>query len=169
MRRYGFLWRSAFTVPAISVESWNRRMAAMPEAPAERHAAKFSGVIPPMARTGILTEAQTSARRSRPCGASIPRFGWRREDGAEENIIGASGGSRPGGCQRVTRNAKQKIGLERLGRLRRHDQTPSVFYTQGVLAEMNAGGSFGESHVEAIIDENTCDDGRLVPLLRNTA
>jgi hypothetical protein len=41
----------------------------MPEAPAEKHAGAFSSVIPPMAKTGIATEVQSWARRSRPWGA----------------------------------------------------------------------------------------------------
>ena len=41
----------------------------MPEAPAEKQEEAFASEIPPMARTGMFTELQTSARRSRPWGA----------------------------------------------------------------------------------------------------
>ena len=49
-------------------ESWNRRMAAMPDAPAWRQVEAFSAVMPPMAKTGMATARQTSVRRVRPCG-----------------------------------------------------------------------------------------------------
>ena len=40
----------------------------IPAAPAARHIAAFSAVIPPMASTGAATERQTSSSRASPCG-----------------------------------------------------------------------------------------------------
>jgi len=56
--------RSARATSSI-LFSWNRRMAAMPAAPAFRHDAAFSRVTPPRARTGIFAR-QASCKAASP-------------------------------------------------------------------------------------------------------
>ena len=59
---------------AGSSASWNRRIAAMPAAPAIMHDFALSGVMPPMARTGMESARQTCSKRSVPCGAPNDAF-----------------------------------------------------------------------------------------------
>jgi hypothetical protein len=54
----------------MSDASWKRRIAAIPDAPAPRQSEAFSGVMPPMASTGMETARQTAPSRSSPCGAT---------------------------------------------------------------------------------------------------
>ena len=67
-------------------------------------------------------------------------FGWRREDGAEEDVIGASGDGGAGRFQRMAGNADQKTGRQGLREMIRGEHSSCVFHAQGVLAKMNAAG-----------------------------
>src|SRR5580704_5688343 len=58
----------AATISAISQSCWKRRIAAIPPAPALRHAVAFSTVIPPIAMTGMDTALQTCPNFAKPCG-----------------------------------------------------------------------------------------------------
>jgi len=67
-------WTYRWIVLIGSTASWKRRIAAIPAAPASHQEPAFSGVMPPMASTGMDTVRQTSWRSSVPCGGPNDAF-----------------------------------------------------------------------------------------------
>lgn len=81
-----------------------------------------------------------------------PERGFRGsgEDGAEENVAGAGGGSGLGGFERMTGDTHQKI---RRGARVCAQEAPRFGAREGLFAEVNAAGGLRKGDVQAIVHD----------------
>ena len=81
-----------------------------------------------------------------------PERGFRGsgEDGAKENVAGASGGRGLGGCERMAGDAHQKI---RRGARVCAQEAPRFGARERLFAEVNAAGRLRKSDIQAIVHD----------------
>ena len=117
----------------------------MPAAPACRQLAALASVMPPRARTGILTERAAWCNRSQALRWTPGRFGDRLEDGAEDGEIGALGFGAAYFFQGVGGDGDLEAG--------RGDRA-QIGGRDGVGGQVHAMSAGGQGDIGARVDQN---------------